>query len=152
MKKKMKKILIIILIIASFLFLKCSYVKAASMSDIISAGNSFLDIGKSQEKDGTRVDDFVDSFMPIGQILVSIAVVVIMAVTVIMAIKWIIATPDKKAKLKQQTIGLVVSMIVIFGAVGIWKVVRDIMQKFEDNIANNVNETVLVAIDRENEK
>ena len=152
MKKKMKKILIIILIIASFLFLKCSYVKAASMSDIISAGNSFLDIGKSQEKDGTRVDDFVDSFIPIGQILVSIAVVLIMAVTVIMAIKWIIATPDKKAKLQQQTIGLVVSMIVIFGAVGIWKVVRDIMQKFEDNIANNVNETVLVAIDRENEK
>lgn len=151
MGKKMKKIFIFILIVASFLHLNCSCVKAASMSDIISASNSFLEIGRSQEREGTGVDDFVDSFMPIGQILVSVAVVVIMAVTLIMAIKWIIATPDKKAKLKQQTIGLVVSMMVIFGAVGIWKVVKGIMQNVENNIASSGSETILIAMNREDQ-
>ena len=37
------------------------------------------------------------------------------------------ATPEEAAKLKQQLIGLVVSGVVIFGAVAIWKIVYTIL-------------------------
>ena len=52
----------------------------------------------------------------------------------IMAVKWITATPDKQAKLKQQLVGLVIAVVVIFGAVGIWNLVRGIMTHVENNL------------------
>jgi hypothetical protein len=51
-------------------------------------------------------------------------------VTLYMGIKYITATPDSQARLKQQLIGLVVSGIVIFGAYFIWKIVVNIVSKF----------------------
>ena len=41
--------------------------------------------------------------------------------------KWATASPDKKAQLKQQLIGLVISAAVIFGAVGIWEFFRNLL-------------------------
>ena len=51
-----------------------------------------------------------------------------------MAIKWITATPDKQAKLKTQSIGLVLAAVIIFGAVGIWNFVRNIMNSVDEEI------------------
>lgn len=46
-----------------------------------------------------------------------------------MAIKYLTANAEQKGKLKQQLIGLVVSIIVIYGAVGIWNIIQDIMKE-----------------------
>ncbi len=64
-----------------------------------------------------------------------------------MAIQWITATPDKQAKLKIQLIGLVVSAVVIFGAVGIWNLVRSIGQDVENELTSNI-QTDIVTIAR----
>ena len=56
-----------------------------------------------------------------------VAVVVLIVVTVILGIKYMTADPNTQAKLKQQMIGLVVSAAVIFGAVGIWRIVYSFM-------------------------
>ena len=48
-----------------------------------------------------------------------------------MGIKWITASPDKQGKLKQQLIGLVVSIIVIYGAVGIWTLMKNTFLNLE---------------------
>lgn len=73
-------------------------------------------------------------FIEIGRLLVIIGIATLVIVSVIMAIKWITATPDKQAQLKQQLIGLIVSTIVIFGAVGIWNIVRSIMHNIENTL------------------
>ena len=92
------------------------------------------------------VQFFVGELIQIGQVLVGIAIATLVIVSVIMAIRWITATPDKKAKLQQQLIGLVVATFVIFGAVGIWNLVRGIMKNVETSLGANTNqETVLVA-------
>ena len=44
-----------------------------------------------------------------------------------MGIKWITANPEEQAKLKQQTIGLVVSAVVILGAYTIWSITLKIV-------------------------
>lgn len=113
------------------------YTKVAEVSTskkIFDAGKSWLDLGKSQQEAGTTPENFVDDFIGIGQVLVSIGIATILIVSVIMALKWITATPDKQAKLKQQLVGLAVAIVVIFGAVGIWNLVRGIMTHVENNL------------------
>ena len=117
----------------------------ASLQDVIDAGNNWIDLGE-KEQGSLTVDYFAEQFVGIGQLLVAIAVVVILIVTVITAFNWITASPDKQAKLKQQLIGLVISIIVIFGAVGIWNFVKGIMENTEDTLAGkNLNSSTYIA-------
>lgn len=115
------------------------------VEDIVKAGNNWLAGEQANQPEGTGVDDFVYKFIGIGRVLVVIGIVTILIVTLIMGIRWIVATPDKQAKLKEQLIGLVVATVVIFGAVGIWNFVRGIMQKTENEISSSSIETVYVA-------
>lgn len=142
--KKIIKILAIIIILASMNFVFMTKVNAGdtddkeakniSITDIINAGKTWLDNGKDSQPTGTGVDDFAESFVGVGQVLVAIGIVTLLIVTLITAIKWITATPDKQAKLKQQLIGLVISAVVIFGAIGIWNLVRGIMNNVETKL------------------
>ncbi len=102
-----------------------------SMKDIMEAGYNWTNV--KTDKDA---DYFVDQFITIGKVLVAIGVATLVIVTLIMAFKWIVATPDQQAKLKGQLVGLVISVIVIFGAVGIWNLARGIMNKVEEEELN----------------
>ena len=74
-------------------------------------------------------EDIQREFIPIGQVLVSIATVVIIVATGVMGIKYVTANPEQKGKLKQQLIGLVISIVVVYGAVGIWTLVQIIIKE-----------------------
>jgi hypothetical protein len=119
-------------------------VESKDIGDILKAASNW--IGGAEQVENTSVDNFVSQFVGIGRILVVIAVVVLLIVIGITGIKWITATPEKQAKLKEQLIGLVVATVVIFGAVGIWNLVRGIMGKVEDNYLTTAKtETVFIA-------
>lgn len=105
-----------------------------TIENITTAAKNWLAIGQNNPVANSGVEDFVGMFIGIGQLLVAIGIVTIVIVTIVMAVKWLTATPDKQAKLKQQLIGLVVSIIVIFGAVGIWTLVRRIMENVENTL------------------
>lgn len=105
-------------------------VKVASLGEIINAGNSFISQGNSSYS----VDEFAIALAPIGSILAGVGIVIFLAVLAIMAIRWITAKPDQKAKLQQQFVGYVISAVVFFGAVGIWNLVRNIMEQVENSI------------------
>lgn len=112
-------------------------IKVAGLGQIISAGNEFIDKGKKAQKEqqnDTTVDSFAEQLAPIGSILAGVGIVIFMVVLAIMAIKWIVAKPDDKAKLKQAFIGYVVSAIVFFGAIGIWRLLIGIMVNVQNSI------------------
>ena len=113
--------------------------RVAGLSDIISAGKSFITTGSQNTPANTSIDEFATELAPIGAILAGVGVVVFLAVLAIMAIKWITAKPDQKAKLQQQFVGYVVAAIVFFGAVGIWTLVQNIMQQVDDNIGTSAD-------------
>ena len=113
------------------------------IDDIVKAGNSWLSTEDTNKPKGTEVTDFVKKFVGIGRTLVVIGIVTIMLVTLIMGVKWIVATPEKQAKLKEQLIGLVVATVVIFGAVGIWNLVRGIMEKTEEKISTGSTQSII---------
>lgn len=96
--------------------------------DIINNGKAFVDSGREQVDSNQLEESVFNNLKVVGQVLVAIGASVFLVVGIVMSIKWITATPDKQAKLKQQLIGFVVSGVVIFGAVGIWNLAKSIME------------------------
>ena len=124
--KKIRVILITFLIL--FCVFSFSYVQAEglSMDSIWQQGQSFIEQGKSKETIST--DSLKTNLIPIAQILVGIATVVLVIVTLIMGIKYMVSKPDDKAKLKQQLVGLVIATAVVFGAQFIWALMYNFMK------------------------
>lgn len=90
-----------------------------------------LDAWKNAGQNGGNTsvsgDQMKDIIIPIANILTTIGVFVLVGVTIIMGIKYMFATPEEAAKLKQQLIGLVVSAVVVLGATAIWKIIYKVL-------------------------
>ena len=75
-------------------------------------------------------DTVRENILPIAQILVAVASGVLGVVTCILGLKYATvggSSAETKAKLKKQLVGLVVSIIVVFGAQAIWAIIYNLM-------------------------
>lgn len=104
-----------------------SAVEIRSFDEMKTAINQFMNTGKNGNSANISGDDMGSIVIPIANILTAIGVIVLVAVTIVMGIKYMFATPEEAAKLKQQLIGLVVAGVVILGATAIWKIVYNII-------------------------
>jgi len=103
--------------------------KVKSWDELVQDADTFINKGK--EKDIINSSDVATTIMPIAQALVALAAGILVIVTCIMGVKYATATsPETQAKLKKQLIGLVVSIIVVFGAHTIWTIVYNFMKDF----------------------
>lgn len=101
-------------------------IKVKSFDQMQQAIQAFNNKGKSGDS-GLSASDMGNIIIPIANILTAIGVMVLVGVTIIMGIKYMFATPEEAAKLKQQLIGLVVAGVVILGATAIWKIVYQLI-------------------------
>ena len=104
-----------------------SAVEIRNFDQMKTAINQFMNTGKNGNSANISGNDMGSIVIPIANILTAIGVVVLVAVTIVMGIKYMFATPEEAAKLKQQLIGLVVAGVVILGATAIWKIVYNIL-------------------------
>ena len=104
-----------------------SAVEIRSFDEMKTAINQFMNTGKNGNSANISGNDMGSIIIPVANILTAIGVVVLVAVTIVMGIKYMFATPEEAAKLKQQLIGLVVAGVVILGATAIWKIVYNIL-------------------------
>lgn len=127
-----KSIKIIMLAIIVIMFTCCSSVQASGgtstsggFSNVISSGQSFIDKGSSGIKISEQ--EAINQFLPIGRILVQIATIVLVIVGLILGIKYMTSGADQKANVKLKLIWYVISVVLVYGAVGIFNIVRSIM-------------------------
>lgn len=83
------------------------------------------------KKNGTTTistTEIVTEFAGLAKILTTLGAGVLIIVITYMGIKYFISSPEEQAKLKGQLIGVVVSAVVIFGAVSIWKLAINIFK------------------------
>ena len=64
---------------------------------------------------------------PIGNVLVLIATIVLVVVGMIMGLKYMIGGTDQKANMKEKLIWYIISIALVYGAVGIFTIVVNIM-------------------------
>ncbi len=130
--KKIHKVLFISVILMSF-FSIFYQVKATNLvqeqeglyqtdSDIWGQAKNFIDLGlKTQSTfDGNAVNV---KFQELIDFLWGIGLLVIFICTVVLGIKYMLVLPAEKSRLKQATTPYVVGVIIIFGALTIWKFV-----------------------------
>ena len=121
-----------VLIILAIIFIPATSFAADSVKtwdQLASDAKAFIDKGKASEV--INSSDVATAVLPIAQALVAIATGVLVVVTCIMGIKYATTTsPQEQAQLKNQLIGLVVSIIVVFGAYSIWTIVYNFMNGF----------------------
>lgn len=127
--KKSLLIISLFLLIINIVIANTYEVEALTLKEMQEKTEKFLTTGK-EESGSIKTDGIFDDLVGMGSILTTIGAGVMVAVTLYMGIRFITATPEAQAKLKQQLIGLVVAGFVIFGAYFIWKIVINIVEKF----------------------
>ena len=68
-----------------------------------------------------------DELMPIAQILLAIGSIVLVISFMWLGVKYMTTDPSGKADIKQKLIGLVVATVVIYGGIGIFTVIVNVM-------------------------
>lgn len=128
---KIVRIICIVITVFSVISIFKPEVQAVqSFDEMKQSINEFMSRGKggNANVDGGKIGTII---MPVANILTAIGVIVLVGVTIVMGIKYMFATPEEAAKLKQQLIGLVVSAVVILGATAVWKIVYKIVSQLE---------------------
>lgn len=125
MKKKIIIITILIINIMFFTNIKTVCANSMSASDILSAGSSFINNGRNSP---ITTSTAIEKLKPIGQILVTVASVVLVIVGMIIGIKYMISGTDEKANIKEKLIWYLISIVLVYGAVGIAIMISGIMQ------------------------
>lgn len=127
-KKILYKLLTFFILVISIIFNFTVTVNAFSFQEIFDKAEFFERIGLPGANNILSQQTLEEIFIPIGQVLVTIAGIVLVIVTLVMAIKYITANAEQRGKLKQQLVGLVISTVVIYGAVGIWAIIKNFME------------------------
>ena len=127
--KRIFSILCLILIIINIFNINLYKVEALTLSEMQTETDEFMKKGQTGSK-SIEGDGIFKDLADMGSILTTIGAGVLVAATLYMGIKYMTASPEAQAKLKQQLIGLVVSGFVIFGSYAIWKIVVTIVEKF----------------------
>lgn len=136
MKRVKIALKIFLIIMLGIIVINCISIKNVYAEESTSTMDAeyIMDKGKKFIENGSKdpvisEDKVIDAFVPVGQVLVIVANAVILVVVAVMGVKWITAKPEQQAKLKEQLIGLVVAIVVIYGAVGIWTIIKGFMEE-----------------------
>ena len=77
--------------------------------------------GATADTDATSDDETKEFINILYNTLLTLGVIITIAVGGIMGIKFMLASAEDKAKIKESMVPYVVGSILIFGAFGIWK-------------------------------
>lgn len=127
----MRKTIIYICILSLFLIaIYPTNVQALSIDGIFSGADNFLAIGGGQSGVNTTIDDTAlsDTSDFLYNILLGISMIIAVIVGMVLGIKYMLATSEEKADIKQTLPAYIVSCIVVFGAFTIWKLVINMIQ------------------------
>lgn len=127
----MKKVLIYMCVL--ILFLSIIYptnVHAMTIDEIFTGADEFLEKGGGEAGVNATIDDTALSETSdfLYNLLLGISMFIAVIVGMILGIKYMLATSEEKADIKQTLPAYIVSCVVVFGAFTIWKLVINIIQ------------------------
>ena len=125
--KILKYVAVVITAMLIIINLNQPVAEAMTFDEMRSKIQTWTQIGQNQGGSRISGNEIGNILKPIVNILTAIGVIALIVITMIMGIKYMFATPEEAAKLKQQLIGLVVSAVVILGATAIWKIIYNIL-------------------------
>lgn len=120
----MKKTIKIALLVISLLTV-LSLTNNVFASDIKQSADNFIEKGEQEIPITTQ--EVWNQLLPIAQILVTIGSIVLVICFMYLGLKYMMADPSGKADVKQKLIGLVIATVVIYGGIGIFTILVNLM-------------------------
>ncbi len=128
-RKTIKTLTIIlgILLIIFFLGATTNVSLGMDLGTIKNQADGFIDKGQA----GATITqkEAVQNLIPVGRVLVQIATIVLVIVGLIIGLKYMMSGADEKAKMKEKLIWYVISIVLVYGAVGIFNIVINVMNE-----------------------
>ena len=129
----MRQLIVCICILSLFLILIFpTNVKAEEITveEIFDNADNFIEKGGGENEVNKTINDVVltDTSKFLYNALLSIAMIIAVIVGMVLGIKYMLATSEEKAEVKQTVPAYIVSCIVVFGALLIWKTLINIIQ------------------------
>lgn len=121
--KKLCKIIFVFFIITT-IYLQFFNTYADGIWD---TAKDFLDIG-SGELSHINDDEVKDAILGLADFLWGIGLIVILITTVILGIKYMTVPPNEKSRVKQATTPYIIGVVIIFGALTIWRLVINVLE------------------------
>lgn len=122
--KKICKIAIVFLIILSLY----STVFNVQALDIWQTGNKFLHTGADASDTEFESGGVITAMSGIVDFLWGLGLLIVFIATIVLGIKYMLVSPDEKSRVKQATTPYIIGVVIIFGAVTIWKLVIDLLE------------------------
>ena len=99
------------------------FATSISLSDIITSGKAWTNDGAADAKNGTMNTDTINmASSNIFNTLMTVAIVAAIIIGAILGIKIMSSGIDNKVEVKEALMPYLISCIITFGALGIWKV------------------------------
>lgn len=122
----MKKVIVSIILFMTIVLSGQVVMAINGLDDIINRGDNFVNQGDPNNAiSENNVKEVSDG---IFAIVVVIGIVVAIVAAVVIGVQFVTASVEEKAQLKEKLIPLLVGAAIIFGAVGIWRLVVNILQ------------------------
>ncbi len=122
----MKKVIVSIILFMTIVLSGQVAMAINGLDDIINRGDNFVNQGDPNNAiSENNVKEVSDG---IFAIVVVIGIVVAIVAAVVIGVQFVTASVEEKAQLKEKLIPLLVGAAIIFGAVGIWRLVVNILQ------------------------
>lgn len=102
--------------------------KKSNWGDIFTTGDDFIRKG-SDGQDAIDAEQLRTNASSIFKILSTIGVILSVIIGGILGIKFMMASAEDKAQIKEMLIPYIVGCVVIYGAVAIWTIVVKIMEQ-----------------------
>lgn len=100
-----------------------------ALGDIFSMGESWEETGKAHTNITMNTEELSKVSSQLYNLLLAVATVVAIIVGAILGIQFMTAGIDRKVEVKQSLFPYLISCIVVFGSLGIWKLVVTILKQ-----------------------
>lgn len=102
---------------------------AFALGDIFTTADNFIETGEQHTSTTMSGESLNEVSGKLYNLLLAVAAGVAVIVGAILGIQYMTAGIDKKVEVKESLFPYIVSCIVVFGSMGIWKLVVTIMSK-----------------------
>ena len=121
----MKKTIKIIILVSLLLIPVTNFSLASTAGSIISDADKWLNKGSNNSPITTQTA--WDKLSPIASILMAIATGVLVVMYMWLGIKYMMTDPNGKADIKQKLIGLVIATVVVYGGMGLFTIIVNLL-------------------------
>lgn len=129
MKKTVK--ILSLLILTILLISNSTYIYASEPNpDLVGTAKNWINLGKDEaDKTGNGSTKKWSKFNDLAGMLWGVGIFVILICGVIMGIKYMFASLEEKASIKESLKPYIIGSVIIIGALGIWQLLVELLNK-----------------------